>query len=378
MIIGVVGKANVGKSTFFKAATLAEVEIANYPFTTIKPNEGVAYVKVDCVEKEFNTKCKPKEGYCLDGVRFVPVKLIDVAGLVPGAHEGKGMGNQFLDDLNQADVLIHVIDISGSTNEKGEPVEKLSYDPSKDVKFLEHELDHWYLRILKKNWDVFVRKTHQEKLDVAKSIAKRMSGLKVTEEIAKEVLKGFDSDITKWKDDDVFKLASELRKKTKPIVIAANKIDISRDNLKENMIGVSSESELALKEAAKKYLIKYIPGESFEVVGEVNSEQKKALDFIKKVGNTGVQDVLDKAVFDVLDYISVFPVANSKLEDKDGNKLPDCILLKKGSCALDLAYAVHTSLGDGFIRAIDLKTKKTIGKDYVLKHGDVIEIVTKS
>src|SRR3970040_2190760 len=118
MLIGLVGKPSSGKSTFFKAATLAEVDIAPYPFTTIKPNHGVGYVKVDCIDKEMGVQCQPAHGFCLKGQRFVPVELMDVAGLVPGASEGKGLGNQFLDDLNQADVLIHIIDIAGSTNEK--------------------------------------------------------------------------------------------------------------------------------------------------------------------------------------------------------------------------------------------------------------------
>src|SRR3989338_5626200 len=139
MLIGVVGKANVGKSTFFKAATLAEVEIANYPFATIKPNHGTGYVRVDCAEKFFNVKCNPRFGYCIEGIRFVPVDMLDVAGLVPGAHEGKGMGNQFLDDLRQADALIHVVDVAGTTNEKGEPITPGSYDPADDIKFLEEE-----------------------------------------------------------------------------------------------------------------------------------------------------------------------------------------------------------------------------------------------
>ena len=173
MLIGVVGKANVGKSTFFKAATLAEVEIANYPFVTIKPNEGVGFVKVDCVDKEFNVKCSPRFGYCLNGKRFVPVELLDVAGLVPGAYEGKGMGNQFLDDLNQADALIHIIDVSGSTNEKGESVQALSYDPANDIKFLEHELDMWYLRLIEKGWDKFARTVNQVKTELHKAVAKQ-------------------------------------------------------------------------------------------------------------------------------------------------------------------------------------------------------------
>src|SRR3989338_4532284 len=181
MIVGVVGKANVGKSTFFKAATLAEVLIANYPFATIKPNEGVGYLRVECADKDFGVQCKPREGFCLDHVRFVPVKMIDVAGLVPGAHEGKGLGNQFLDDLNQADAFIHVIDAAGSTNERGEPVEPLSYDPANDIKFLEFELDMWYLRLIKKGWDKFARQVQQEKANVRKALHKQLSGLRVTE-----------------------------------------------------------------------------------------------------------------------------------------------------------------------------------------------------
>src|SRR3989338_2051590 len=119
MLIGLVGKPSVGKSTFFKAATLAEVEIASYPFTTIKPNHGVGFVKIECIEKELNTKCNPNHGFFLQGQRFVPIDLMDVAGLVPGASEGKGLGNQFLYDLRQADAFIHIVDVYGETDAEG-------------------------------------------------------------------------------------------------------------------------------------------------------------------------------------------------------------------------------------------------------------------
>ena len=180
MLIGVVGKPNVGKSTFFKAATLAEAEIANYPFATIKPNEGIGFVKIDCVDVEFNKQCNPRTGQCVHHKRFIPVQMIDVAGLVPGAHEGKGMGNQFLDDLRQADVLVHVVDISGSTNEKGETVEVGSHNPEDDVRFLEVELDMWYLTILKKGWEKFSRTVVQEKQEIHIALGKQLSGLHVT------------------------------------------------------------------------------------------------------------------------------------------------------------------------------------------------------
>lgn len=389
MLVGLIGKPSTGKSTFFKACTLAEVAIANYPFTTIEPNEGVGYVKVDCIDKEFNRQCNPRVGFCINHKRFVPVKLIDVAGLVPGSYEGKGMGNQFLDDLNQADVLIHIVDASGSTNEKGEVVEIGTYNPINDIKFLENELDQWFLRIFKKGWDKFARQIRGEKLKIEFAVAKQMSGLKVTEDIASEVLKkiDLDKDVLKWNEKDILKLCSELRKRTKPIVIAANKVDLTDKFVKElekhNIIPCSAEAELALREAAKDNLIDYIPGENnFSIKGKINDKQKKALEYIKKTvldkyGNTGVQNILDYAVFNLLDYLAIFPGGINKLEDSEGRVLPDCFLLKNGSTALDFAYTIHTDLGENFIRAIDVRTKRVIGREHKLKNRDVIEIITK-
>ncbi|MBU4492766.1 MAG: redox-regulated ATPase YchF [Nanoarchaeota archaeon] len=399
MLVGVVGKANVGKSTFFKALTLANIEIDNYPFVTIKPNHGIGYVRIECADKFFNVKCNPREGYCINHNRFVPVDLIDVAGLVPGAYEGKGMGNQFLDDLRQADVLIHIVDASGSTNELGEPVTHGSYDPCDDIRFLEIELDMWYLRLIKKGWDRFARAVQQEKEHeekIVKDIAKHLSGLKVNEEMVEEVLSKLDldrSNILSWGEEDLKEIAIELRKKTKKMIIAANKIDVS--TAKENLsrmkkefpnyliIGCSAESELALKEASKNGLIEYIPGDNDFKISEpdkLNEKQKNALEFIKKnvldvFQRTGVQQVINAAVFDLLKYIAVFPVG-AKLADSDGNILPDCFLIPQKTTALDFAYRLHTDFGNNFIKAIDVKNKITIGKDHPLKNGDVVEIIS--
>ncbi len=397
MIIGCVGKANVGKSTFFKAATLAEVEIDNYPFVTIKKNEGVGFVKVPCADKEFNVECQPKHGFCIEHNRFVPVKLIDVAGLVPDAHKGKGMGNQFLNDLNQADALIHVIDVSGGTNEKGEPVDKGSYDPTNDVRFLEIELDHWYHDILKKGWDKLARQIQQEHLQVHKVLAKQLSGMGVDEELMEQALNNNglkDKQVVKWDEDDLFRLAGFLRKKTKPMIIAANKIDVpgAKENYErlvkefpdEIIIPCSAESELALREAHKHEMIKYVPGnDNFEILDEtkMNDKQKKGLEFLKenvlqKNKGSGVQEVINQAVFKLLKYIVVYPVANSKLTDKDGKVLPDCFLVSQGTSAIDFAYKVHTDIGDNFVKAINLKTKQPVAKDAPLNNNDVIEIMT--
>lgn len=393
MLIGLVGKPSVGKSTFFKAATLAEVEIASYPFTTIKPNHGVGYVKIDCIDKEFNTQCNPNHGFCMNHKRFVPVDIMDVAGLVPGASEGKGLGNQFLDDLRQADVFIQIVDLSGKTDETGKPVD--DYDVSRDILFLEDELDKWYFNILMKVWKTFARKIEMEHSNFAEAVAKQFSGLKVNEDQVKTVLlkNNFSNQPSKWDDSSLMKFASELRKLSKPMIIAANKIDTPNglDNfnkLKEKfphlvIIPCSADLELALREAAKAGLIDYIPGErNFEIKGNLNDKQKEALNKIKETVldkfemGTGVQEILNYAVFTLLGYLAIFPAGATKLKDSKGNILPDCFLLPPHSTALDFAYFLHTDFGKNFIRAIDARTKKILGKDYLLKHRDALEIVT--
>jgi len=394
MLIGLVGKPSVGKSTFFKAATLAEVPIASYPFTTIKPNHGVGYVKVDCIDKEFNTQCNPNHGFCINHKRFVPIDLLDVAGLVPGASEGKGLGNQFLDDLREADVFIQIVDCSGTTDEEGKQTE--NYDISKDILFLKDELDKWYYNIFTKVWKSFARKTEVENINISEAITKQFSGLKVNEEQVKKVLRksNLPAKPTVWTEEQMKTFTSELRKESKPSVIAANKIDTERgkenyEKLKQQfpelmIIPCSADSELALREASKANLIDYIPGEKiFTEKGNLNEAQKKALQKIKEnvldkfEFGTGVQEILNKAVFELLGYLAIFPAGATKLKDSKGRTLPDCFLLPPDSTALDFAYFLHTDFGKNFIRAIDARSKKTLGKDYRLKNRDALEIISR-
>ncbi|MFW6286122.1 MAG: YchF-related putative GTPase [Nanoarchaeota archaeon] len=396
MIIGIVGKPNVGKSAFFRALTLASAPSGNFPFTTIDANSAIGYVKIKDPAVDFGKHSNPKDGYVIEDYRFVPIEVIDVAGLVPGAHEGKGLGNKFLDDLRQADALIHVIDLSGSTNDKGESVEFNSYNPANDIAFLEEELDHWYYNIIKRNWINIEKKVKMQSMKIEEVFSNVLSGLKISQRQIGIVMSDLSIDNNDL-SNHLFDFAKKLRELTKPIIIAGNKSDVlledelylkKLDKLKNEfpnykIIPVMAEYEWNLKQAAKSNVLAYLPGDdSFKIldVDKLSESQRQGLckikDTIDKVGSTGVQDVLNYAVFDLLKMKPIFPGGVSKLEDSKGNVLPDCFLMNKNATALDFAYKLHTDFGKNFIKAIDVKTKMMVGKDHVLKFGDIIEIIS--
>ncbi|MEM2707630.1 MAG: YchF-related putative GTPase, partial [Candidatus Pacearchaeota archaeon] len=325
-----------------------------------------------------------------NGWRFLPIKVIDVAGLVPKAHLGRGLGNKFLDDLRQADVLLHIVDASGTVDEEGKPT--INYNPINDIKWLEEEIEAWFINLVMKDWENLKRKAqHIEKpLSI---IYEKLSGLKIKEIHIKETISklNLDEKFWLWDKDELIKFIKELRKMSKPIVIIANKADMpqSEKNIEEmkkqyeNIFVCSAEIELALKEAAKNGIINYIPGESsFEIIKKDIDEKKlnalKVIEnYLEKYKTTGVQDAIDYSVFNLLKQIVVYPVENeNKLSDKQGNILPDAFLMESGSKVIDLAYKIHEDIGKNFIAAIDVKTKKRLARDYELKHNDIIKILT--
>lgn len=395
MLIGIIGKANVGKSTFFNAATELNVQAANFPFTTLNPNIGMGHVRVKCVCKEFGVRDNPVHSVCIEGNRFIPIRLIDVPGLVPGAHLGKGLGNRFLDDARQADALIHVIDASASTDREGKPVAPGTGDPLSDIKFVEEEFDQWLVSVVGREWTKVVRDVENQQKKLEQLLSKRLSGLGIREGPVISVLSEtglYNKKPTEWTDQDVLRFCKTIRLRTKPIMIAANKADLQSATsvitaMKSNgaqVLACSSEAESMLRKAAKQGTVRYLPGDnSFEtiVMGSLNDAQKRALgiveSLIRRHGSTGVQEIINHVCFCMLKLIVAYPVEDElRLTDKKGHILPDARLIPQDSTAKDLARLIHEDLAKGFLYAIDVRSKHRIGAEHKLKHNDVIKIVS--
>jgi len=395
--VGIVGKPNAGKSTFFSAATLTAVPIANYPFTTIKPNHGISYLRTKCVCKGLGVVDSPRNSKCVDGERFIPVELIDLPGLVPGAWEGRGLGNQFLDEVRKADALIHVVDASGSTDSEGKLVPAGSHDPVEDVRFLERELDMWMFQILRREWEKISRQRDLTSDEVASAIADRLSGTGVKRSHVEEGLRiaGLSGRPSAWPKEDLIRLVGLLRGFSKPILLAGNKVDLPTspanvEKLKQLdalSVPVSAEAELALRRAVERKLIQYKPGDRDVSVSEASGltpEQLAALEMIrlrvlKPAGTTGVQDCINAAFLRLLDMIVVYPVEDPEhLTDHSGNILPDALLVSRGTTMGELASRIHTELGERFLYGVNARVGMRLGETYELKDGDVVSIVSSA
>jgi len=393
LLVGIVGKTGVGKSTFFSAVTLIPVAIASRPFTTVKPNRGVGYLRAPCVCKEFDVEDQPVNSACVNGVRLIPVEIVDCAGLIPGAWMGKGLGNQFLDEIRKADALIHVVDAAGATDEEGRPCKPGTRDPLKDVEFLDYEIAMWLTQIMKRDLGRIAQKSETLRMSPVDLLSDRLSGLAIGREHVAKALKETGLETKKfslWSDDDVFEFMVVLRRAAKPMLIAANKIDLpyaeeNVERLKEAgypVVPSCAEAELALRRAADKGFIDYVPGDcNFGSKAEaLTVEQRSGLDIIRERilrvwGGTGVQEGLNRAFFELLQMVAVYPVEDvERLSDHHARVLPDVYLVPFGTTMKELAYLIHSELGEGFIYGLDVRTKRRLGEDYVLRDRDVVRI----
>ena len=370
--------------------------MANYPFTTISPNLGVAYLRIKCVHLEMGVADNPQNSLCIDGTRLIPVKLVDVAGLVPGASQGKGLGNKFLDDLRQADALMHVVDASGSTDVEGRPVDTGSHDPLEDLAFVEKEFDQWLTDLVNRDWLKIARAAESDKGRFLQLLSEKLSGLSVKQSHILRAAEKHDLKLDKpvqWKEEDVGTFCSALREISKPALIAANKSDLQTskanvEKLKHTgrlVIPTAAEAELLLRRASERNLIRYLPGDrDFEIIAKdkLSPQQVKALELVRERvlsvwGSTGVQDAINSVYLRLLNCIVVYPVEDeTKFSDKKGNVLPDARVIPLGTTARDLAYSIHTDLGESFLYAIDAKTGMRLGAEHPLKDADVTKIVS--
>ena len=398
VIIGLIGKTNAGKTTFFNAATLLNAKISNFPFTTKKPNIGTAYTCDICVCKEFDITDNPQNSTCIEGWRYVPIKLIDIPGLIKDAWTGRGLGNQFLNIIGQADALIHVVDASGSIDAEGRITTPGTGNPLQDALDIEKEIEMWIAQIIDNNREAIIREESTSSLTEA--ITKIVSGIKANPTQVSEALeKSQQKDIpfSKWNMDQVIKFTSALLPIIKPTLILANKMDIltSENNLdiltkyygRSYVAACSAEAELALRRAEKKGLLEYTPGqELFRIKdnSKLTPKQQGALNYIErrvmaKWIRTGIQQALNIVVFKLLRNNMIYPVSDEiKYMDHHGNILPDVYLLPEGATPVDLARNIHTRLVTDYLLAIDAKTGTRLPKSYNLRHKDVIKIVTQS
>jgi len=383
MLIGVVGAPNKGKSTFFSAATLVDAGIANYPFTTITPNRGVTYVRSPCPHVSLGLPaCNPKNSKCAGGVRLVPVGMVDVPGLVPEAHAGKGLGNRFLDSIREADALIQVVDATGKTDLLGNPCD--FSPPIREVGFLREEISLWLAGIMERHLE--------KRRGGAHELAVALSGLRIDEPMIAAAARECGLDVSGGMPDreGIERIARSVCEMRMPFAIACNKLDAPgaaenvvalRERYGECVFGCSAAVELALRKACERGVIGYRPGDcAFEVVGKPDERQAEALlrmgAFVAQNGGSGVQEVVDWVVYRKLRGIVVYPVEDEhRCSNHRGEVLPDAYLVPRGTTAIGLAGMVHTDLAGKFIGAIDVRKKIRVGADHVLEDGAVIKIV---
>ncbi|CAG8978198.1 hypothetical protein HYALB_00011433 [Hymenoscyphus albidus] len=400
-LIGLVGKPSSGKSSTLNSLTDASSKVGNFPFTTIDPQRAIGYLQIDCPCARFNVsyRCKPNYGACIEGRRSVPIELLDVAGLVPGAHEGKGLGNKFLDDLRHADALVHVVDVSGTTDAEGKATR--GYDPSQDIVWLRSEIVQWILGNLMQKWGSIKRRHIAVKATAVETLQGQFSGYGSTSAVIARTLEkmALKEPLEHWSDETVSKVVNAFTDEKFPTVIALNKIDhadadkniskIAKMQDPKSIVLCSAISEIFLRKLAKQGFIKYNEGSEFvdtreDLIAdgdpeggglkEMDEKLKTRLENLKdmvlyRFGSTGVVQVLSRAA-ELLGLVPVFPVRNvsSFSSGASGSNavFRDCVLVKRGTTVAECARKV---IGDAPLAYVEGAGGVRVSEDDLVSIG---------
>lgn len=377
-VIALVGKPSLGKSTTLNSLTDANAKVGAFPFTTIDPNKATGYLEVDCACSRFKKQalCKPNYGYCRDGKRGVPIMLLDVAGLVPNAHLGRGLGNKFLGDLTEADCLIHIVDVSGTTNAEGKATR--GYDPIHDIEWLQDEIFRWILGNLTEKWGSIARRHVATRLTTLETLRQQLGGYSANKQLigrALDLLPGL-APLQDWDNDTIEKVVRTFMEVKFPTVLSLNKMDhpdadknvskIILQHPKLKCVLTSSITEVFLRKLAAQNYIKYDLGTEFvDTIDDLGPESGlKPLDdklrnrienirdlVLYRFGLTGVVQLLQAAA-DLLDLVPVYPVRNiNNFGGLSGDSVfRDCVLVKRGTAVISVARKI---MGDVTIAAIE-------------------------
>lgn len=400
-LIGLVGKPSSGKSTTLNSLTDASSKVGNFPFTTIDPQRAIGYLQIDCACQRYNLteKCRPNYGSCQNGKRSVPIELLDVAGLVPGAHQGRGLGNKFLDDLRHADALIHVVDVSGTTDAEGKATR--GYDPSQDIEWLRGEIVRWVQGNLMEKWGSIKRRHVAIKATATETLQGQFSGYGSNSALVTRCLDrlGLREPLENWSDETIEKVVNAFVDEKFPTVFALNKIDhpdadkniskIAKIQDPQRIVLCSAISEVFLRKLAKQGYVKYVEGSEFADsredliemgdpegggLREMDEKLKKRVENLKdmvlyRFGSTGVVQCLSRAA-ELMGLVPVFPVRNIHTFASGTGGLSavfrDCVLVKKNSTVGEVARKV---MGDVPISYIEGAGGTRVSEEEIIEVG---------